>query len=91
LIDTRSGQAWTLQTDPEEDPAQVWVPVRKLSTNMEIDQWRQRAKKAREERRKRREGIDIPLPELPELEIPADPGVGVRRRRIEPVEIIPDK
>jgi gamma-glutamyl:cysteine ligase YbdK (ATP-grasp superfamily) len=72
LVDTRTGQTWTLQTDPEEEPSQVWVPVRKLGTNMEIDQWRQRAKKFREERRKKRmmeEGFDEAIPALPEVGI----------------------
>lgn len=69
MIDGQTGQSWKLERDGQQQGSFVWLPIRKLSTNMEIDQWNERMKKFREVRRKRRmERLrDDAIPELPEL------------------------
>ena len=54
MIEVATGKSWKLERDAEKTGSYVWVPIRKLQTNMELDDWEQRMKKFREERRKRR-------------------------------------
>lgn len=64
MIDLQTGQTWKLQKDAGDGQKFVWVPIRKLETNMEVDDWEQRMEKRRAERRKRREAEfgEAPLP-----------------------------
>ena len=54
MIEVTTGKSWKLERDAEKSGSYVWVPIRKLQTNMDLDDWQQRMKKFREERRKRR-------------------------------------
>ena len=54
MIDVQTGRSWKLERDAEKKGKFVWVPIRKLETNMEVDDWEQRMKKYRAERRKQR-------------------------------------
>lgn len=65
MVDLRTGQSWKLERDPDNEPGYVWAPVRRLSTNMQVDEWREKMKKFRAERRKRRTAGLEPIPELP--------------------------
>mgnify|MGYP006969488103 CR=1 FL=1 len=63
MIELNSGKSWKLERDPAKSGF-VWVPIRKLDTDMELEQWKQQSEKAKAERRKRREaefGEAIPL------------------------------
>ena len=64
MIHLQSGKSWKLERDAENTGHFVWVPIQRLATNMELDDWQQRMKKFRAERRKRREaefGEAVPL------------------------------
>ena len=102
MIDVQTGQSWKLQKDAGEGQKFVWVPIRKLETNMEIDDWEQRMKKFRAERRKRREaefgdGRIVPFgaeplvdePPVP-LEFGAEPVLEVDGKPLEIVEEFPE-
>ena len=54
LIDTRSGHTWSLEKDRGGEAKFVWVPLRRLATDMELDAWRQRVEKHNAERKERR-------------------------------------
>jgi len=49
-IDIQSGESWQLDRDGEAGGL-VWVPIRTLKTDMEIEVWKARKKELREERR----------------------------------------
>ncbi|MCA9221201.1 MAG: hypothetical protein KDA71_12795, partial [Planctomycetales bacterium] len=39
LLETATGKCWKLQKDQDTASGFVWIPIRQLNTNMEVDQF----------------------------------------------------
>ena len=50
MIDIETGKTWKLETEPGSK-APVWVPIRRLSTDMEVEEWKQRVEKFKAQRK----------------------------------------
>ena len=58
----QTGKSWKLEKSADKTGF-VWVPVRKLDSDMEVEEWKQQTEKAKAEKRAKREArVDEDIP-----------------------------
>ena len=62
MVDLLNGKSWKLEKSADKTGF-VWVPVRRLDSDMEVEEWKQQTEKAKAEKRAKREArVDEDVP-----------------------------